>query len=253
VCVRPKRSSGHGRPEPLDEPARERVGAGDAHLLAQDRADSGLVRIPCPRHAQAGPLPEQRADDRIVGEPLGRLLHVGVEVGDPARAADDVHQLVPVREVDAQQQVVIPTRQELEHTRLAAGDDGAPVDLARDALDPGDGARLEVAGQRAPVEHPVVRQAQAEAVLSDQAVAPPAAGPQLPRGHPENVAARAVELAHAPEPGREGDLAHAQVGLVQEPAREVGARGASEAVGRHAEMRGEEPAQVACGHAEPGA
>ena len=33
----------------------------------------------------------------------------------------------------------------------------------------------------------------------------------------------------------------------------MGARGASEAVGRHAEVRGEEPAQVACRDAEPGA
>ena len=50
---------------------------------------------------------------------------------------DDVHELVPVREVDAQEQVVVAARHELEDAGLSAGDDRSPVGLARDALHPG--------------------------------------------------------------------------------------------------------------------
>ena len=137
--------------------------------------------------------------------------------------------------MDAQQKVVVAARHQLENARFA-GDDRAAVGIARDAVDAGDGARLEVAEQRAPVEGAVERQAQTETFLGDQAVAQPAAGTQLARRHPEDVAACPVELTHASESRGEGDLAHAQVGLVQEPAREVSACGARKAVRRHAEV-----------------
>ena len=149
--------------------------------------------------------------------------------------------------------MVIAARPELEHARLAAGDDRAPVGLGRDALHPGDGATLEIPEQRAPVERTVVGQAEAEALLGGQPVAPPASCAQLARRHPEDVAARAVELTDAAEARGEGDLAHAQIRLVEESPREVGARGAREAVGGHAELGREQPAQVARRDAEPGA
>jgi hypothetical protein len=48
--------------------------------------------------------------------------------------------------------------------------------------------------------------------------------------------ARAVELAQASEAGGERDLRHGQVGVVEQPSREVHTRRAREPVGGHTEV-----------------
>jgi hypothetical protein len=59
-----------------------------------------------------------------------------------------------------------------------------------------------------------------------------------------------VEVTDAAEPGREGDLGHGQVGLVDQPAREVHAAGTHHLRRRDAEVRGEEPPQLPRAEAE---
>lgn len=56
--------------------------------------------------------------------------------------------------------------------------------------------------------------------------------------------AGAVELAQAPEAGRESDLGHAQFGVVEQAAGEVRACRTRQPIRCHAEMRAEETAQV---------
>ena len=95
------------------------------------------------------------------------------------------------------------------------------------------------------------RQPQREPAVRDEPVglSPPRA--QRTRRRAEDVAARAVELTQASEARRERDLGDREIGVVEKPAREMRARRARQAVRRHAELGGEEPAQMSCGHAEP--
>ena len=190
-----------------------------------------------------------RASSRgpIVGSPReldGRLREVEVEAADPAGALHDVDELVPVRQVRAQEEVVVAAGTELEHARLAADDDRAPVGVAFDGLDAGNRAGGEVRGQVRPVERAAVREAQEQAAVRDEPIRLAAAGAQLAGRLAEDVLAGTVELAQAAEAGRERDLGHGQVGVVEEPPREVDPGRARQPVRRHAQLLLEEPAQV---------
>ena len=101
---------GHRRAEPLDEPPRERARAGDA---------SPAGRRSRARPSRTGPgagRPERRAGLRAAARRAGRrravarLVEVEVEAGDAAGPLHHVHELVPVRQVGAQQQVVVAAR-----------------------------------------------------------------------------------------------------------------------------------------------
>jgi hypothetical protein len=131
------RQPGDPPAEPLDQPPADRVGGGDADLLPDDRAHAGLERVEGARRAHARPAAQQRPQDRVGGQPTGRLLHVEVEVGDAPGAGDQVRQLLPVRQVGTEQEVLLPSPGQLHHARVAAHRDGPPVGPVADVLDAG--------------------------------------------------------------------------------------------------------------------
>ena len=83
--------AGHRRPEPLHQPSGNGVRMGEGHLLADDRANAGLERVPGTRRAKAGPGLEQRPDGRVPAEMARGLVQVEVEARDPASAVHHVH------------------------------------------------------------------------------------------------------------------------------------------------------------------
>jgi len=120
------RETRHRRSELLDEPRGEGVGGGDADVLADDRAHSGLERIPRSGYAESGALLEERPDRRVVAQMARGLVEVEIEPGDPPAPVDDVRQLLPVGKVSAQDEVLVVSRQKLEHSRMAAEGERAP-------------------------------------------------------------------------------------------------------------------------------
>jgi hypothetical protein len=187
----------------------------------------------------------------IAGQVPYRLLGVKVEARDAPRAADHMDQLLPVRQVRAQDEVVRASRRQLEHAGIPTDGDRAPVRAAGDVLDAWDRARREIGDHRVPVERATERQPKQQAPVGDQPVRLAALLAQHPRRRPEDVAARPVELAQAAEAGGEGDLGDRQIGIVEEATSEVGARRARQSVWRHPQVSGEQPAQVAGRHTEP--
>jgi hypothetical protein len=208
------------------------------------------AKVPGGANAWVGSL--QRSDDRVVGELASRLAQVEVEAGDAPGPTHQVQQLLPVRQMRAEQQMVPASLPELEHPRVASDRDGPTVDPVRDLLDPWRRVRPEVGQDRGPVERALEWQAQQQATVGHQPVGLAASGAQhLGRG-PEHLLARPVELAQAPEPGREGDLGDGEVGVVQQPASEMGPCRAGQPIGRHPEMGGEQATEMPARHAQPG-
>src|SRR5262249_54156106 len=103
----------HPRAEPGDEPARDRVRSGEGDLLPDDRAHARLERVPGARGTETGARVEERPDRRVRRELDRRLREVEVEAPDPSGALDDVDELVPVRQVRAQQEMVVSAGTEL--------------------------------------------------------------------------------------------------------------------------------------------
>jgi hypothetical protein len=190
----------------LDEPGGNRVCGGDRDLLADDRPDSGLERIPGPGWTEARSYSQQRTDGGVVGELDGGLVEIEVEVRDAARALHDVHELFPMWQVRAEHEVVVFAGEEFEHAGVAPDDDGAPVGARRDLFDAWYRARGEVGGRRVPVEHPPVGQPQRQPAIGDQTIGFAAARTQRPRWGAEDLPAAPVELAQAAEARRERDL-----------------------------------------------
>ena len=179
------------------------------------------------------------------------LVQLEVEARDAAGALHHVHELLPMREVGAQHEVVVAASPELEHAGVATDDDRASVRAAGDMLDAGDGTGREVGGHRLPVEEAAEGETQEEAAVGGEAVGLAAPGAQLARRLAEDLLARAVELAQAAEAGGESDLGDGQVGVVEQPAGEVHPRRARQPVGRHADVRVEESAQMPGRDTEP--
>src|SRR4029079_18985897 len=69
-------------------------------------------------------------------------------------------------------------------------------------------------------------------------------GPQFAGRRAEQVPAGAVELTDAAEPGRERDVGHAQVRVVEQPAGKGSPLGSSELVGSDTRVIGEEPPKM---------
>ena len=90
----------------FDYARRDRAGAGDADLLADDRPYARLERIPGPGCANPRPAAEKRADHGVGLEVAGRPVHVGVEVENSSGPLDHVDQALPVRQVGAEHDVI---------------------------------------------------------------------------------------------------------------------------------------------------
>ncbi len=67
-------------------------GAGDRHLLAEDRAHRQLEPVPRPRQAQAGPFDHERRQRPVLAQIERDGLWIGGEVEHPPQPRDDIGQ-----------------------------------------------------------------------------------------------------------------------------------------------------------------
>ena len=107
MCEPELGQAGDGGAVALDDAAHQRVRTAHADLLADDRADAGLERVPRAGQAQAGRRFDQRAQDGVVREPGGDGVEVAVEVEDAPGTLHHVDQALPVRQVRAQEEMVV--------------------------------------------------------------------------------------------------------------------------------------------------
>ena len=84
----------HSRPERSSDPAHERCGASDRRLLADNRADRQLERIPRARHPQARMTPETSAQQRVELEVPFDGVWIGIDIEHQADAPQNpIHRL----------------------------------------------------------------------------------------------------------------------------------------------------------------
>ena len=163
------RESGHLVAETLDEPAGNRVGRGHRPVPADNRAHAGLEGVP--------------------GAGRARPFQVVVEARDPAGALDDVDQLLPLRKMRPEHELVGASSSQFQHAGITVEDDRPPVRAAGDVLDTGNRTSGEMREHRGPVEPAVEWQAQRELSVCDQAIGLSPPGPQRAGRRAEDVAA----------------------------------------------------------------
>src|SRR4029453_2562519 len=103
------------------------------------------------------------------------------EAGDPARPVDHVDELLPVRKVSDEHEVVVASREELEDTWIAADHDRASIGGPADVLDARDCLSCEETAPRFPVGLPGEGGPQTRAAVGPEPVALPAARTQHAR------------------------------------------------------------------------
>ena len=134
---------------PGHDPAGDRPGAGDGDLLADDRPDRKLERIPRAGNAQAGTRRDERGEQGVAGEVPVDRVDVRVEVEPATQATAD--RVVGGRAVDLRREAAIG-RLDLDRAGNAVDADRPPISVAVDCLDPGDRTRGEECDERRPVE-----------------------------------------------------------------------------------------------------
>src|SRR5262249_60427653 len=140
------------------------------YLLSDDRPHARLEGVPRPRWPDAWPRAQHPPDNGFVAERASRLVQREIEIRNLPGALDDVNQLVPVRQMRAEQQMVCAAANELEYPRVAVDDDRSPVRVGRDVLHAGDRASRKVCEQRIPVERAAKREPQNEAAVGREPV-----------------------------------------------------------------------------------
>ena len=244
--------SGDGGTEAFHQAPRDRARAGDRHLLADDRAHADLERIPGPDGAQAGQPDDARADQRVVPErPVGGG-EIDVQVEQPPHLLDHVDEAVPVRQVCREDEVIWPAAAYLECAGIAVDHDRAPVGATGHILDTGDRPRPEEAQGLLPRERSGEPDPEPEAAVRDEAIGDPPPCSKLARRGAEDLPDGSVELSQAPEPRCERDIRHGEVGVIEEPASEMGTARARQLRRSHADLILEETPQVARRETEPG-
>ena len=145
----------------------------------------------------------------------------------------------------------MPAAANLEGARIAVDHDGAPVGASAHVLDThGRTSRQEAEGCF-PRKRTGEPDTQRQAAVRDEAIGDTPACAELARRGPEDLLDGAVELPQAAETRGERDLGHGEIGIVEEPASEVGAAGAPQLRGRHADLILEETAEVSRRQPEP--
>lgn len=193
------------------------------NLLAEDRADGDLERVPRPGNARAGARAHERRERRVVPEVCADGQRIGAEVEDPARALHDPAELRRGRKIRRQHDVVRPAGAQLDHPRRAVHLDGATVCVALHRLDAARRARARPTERRGHVERWAEREPERERVRrgAGTAAATRAHPPQLGRRAIERPADLVVELADAREARGERHLGRRKVRLVEQAPREV--------------------------------
>ncbi|MDR9062836.1 hypothetical protein FEP47_02068 [Burkholderia multivorans] len=126
--------------------------------------------------------------------------------------------------------------------------DGAQIALRVDPFDTVDLPLREKAHQLLPRERRAVRQRKCHVAAGRRARR--SAFAQAQRVQPIALQEQIVEAAHAAEPGRRRDDGHGQRGVGQQSLRHQEPLRLREFDRRYAELRGEDPAQMALGHAD---
>jgi hypothetical protein len=229
--------SGEGLPVRRGQPAAERAGRGDRHLLAEQRPDRQFVAIHVAGGAAPGTRPRQRAEERVGTQEVRYRDRVRVQVEQPPGPLHGDADVAQIAELEVAFDVG-RQRAQGEQARSVREKDCPPVRPVRDLLHAGDRAFAEEAEQPRPVERRAERQAQPDYAGrrggASPAVFPRPTGPDRPPGQPrptprptsrhaprgtlaqhrrrrvEHLQDRRVELADAGESGGERYVPHRQ-------------------------------------------
>jgi hypothetical protein len=210
--------------------------SGQIGVLSEDGMDGHLERPPGTRTTDAGSNRHQRSDRRIVGKVCHGRTNVGVDAHHPPGSLDDVDQAFPIREVGTEKQVVLTPWVHLQHTRPTVQANRSTVDTVLDRFHARHGAVGEERDDAVPVERRLEREPHGQPAVRGEPVGSTPTATKLAGRGPEHLAHGAIELAEAPKPGRERNIGDGQLGIVQEPAGEVGTTGPSQLIGSHAEV-----------------
>ena len=233
----------------------DRAGAAHRHLLADDGAHGGLERVAAAGHAAAGMGRHERRQRRIAAEQGVGGDRVGVEVEQATHATHGRSEVAPVLQLELGAHVRAPAGPggaEHRHDAVAARQrQRAAVRGAVGVLDAGDRSGAQEGERRRQVvglthrqldgHHPRPRRRWAAGDLA----APSAFGAQLAGRGGEHLADRVVELAHAAEPGGEGDGGERHRRRLDQDAGGAGALGAGDGDRSGAELVEHEPVEVA--------
>ena len=212
---------GQPRAGPLDEPRRERATGGEAHLLPQHRAHGALERVPRPGDPQPGPPAHERREQRVAPEGGADGGRVRREVEHPADPGGQREERGRGSPRDAQVDLVPPAHGAHGHRGGAGGKRDRPHVAARvHPLDARDRPRAEKREGVVKAPGRAEREAQRDLAAGGRRVRlpEPAQGARRAVVGPQE---RVVEAAEAREARRERDLRHGEVGLVDQPLREV--------------------------------
>jgi hypothetical protein len=124
------REAGHRRAERPGQRPQSRAGLRQAAVLGDESVHGDFEGSPGSRHADSRAGGHERADRGVGGKVSGALMSVSVGSHHPAHALRDMDQAFPVRQVGAQDQVIIAARADLQHARGTVKADGAAVHTA---------------------------------------------------------------------------------------------------------------------------
>ena len=146
------RQPGDGRSEAFDDPTDDRPGAGNGHLLADDRPDAHLEGIPGAGDAEPRQQLDTCLEQGIAPERCSSRGEVEVEIEQAPDLLHDVDQTAPVRQMRREQQVVGAAARNLDDARVAVDQDRPAIQAVGDLLDAADCSRGEITEHGVPVQ-----------------------------------------------------------------------------------------------------
>ena len=135
----------------LNQPAEQFGRRRNGDLLAEDRAHREFKTVPCAGNAQSRPCRDQRRQHRVQRQMRADRIGIGGEIEHPPHPGDDLRQRRHVGKSHRDVDPVLVSGRDADHAAVVADRDGAPVDIFRDDLDAGNGARFEKRQHRIPV------------------------------------------------------------------------------------------------------
>ncbi len=122
-------------PELRGQPRGERGSAGDAHLLAENGADSQLEAVPGARDAQARPRFHQPCEQGVALETGVDGQRIGVQIEHAAHSSHNVQQPRRTDKLDPQRQSMRTMRLYLQPSGPAVQHKGSAVGVAVNVFD----------------------------------------------------------------------------------------------------------------------
>ena len=125
-------------------------------------------------HVPAGRSPgstaDERPEQRVAAQMVERLVEIEIEVGDAPGPMDEVGEVLPVGQMGSQNEVVLTSGGDFEHSGIPLDDHGSPIDVTFDTLDSWQGPSPEVGGQGRPVEPTLERQTEGQPTVGHQPI-----------------------------------------------------------------------------------